>query len=156
MAKKVHRYYIKETGSWSVWLVDEATGTLVIFGDRGTWSHTWGRAGRSGRGKKDFRVELLRFCANYLENKLSVGCARTYDEEATQKKLEQHLGSLEFEDTPYQVTDKKCLALLERVADRPGALRGCVKALRLARRSSGGQIDLETLQTAVQSLGVEL
>lgn len=56
----------------------------------------------------------------------------------------------------YQVTDKKCLALLERVADRPGALRGCVKALRLARRSSGGQIDLETLQTAVQSLGVEL
>lgn len=56
----------------------------------------------------------------------------------------------------YKLTDKGCLALLERVAERPGALRGVVKALRLARRSGEGAIDLSTLQAAVQSLGVEL
>lgn len=56
----------------------------------------------------------------------------------------------------YKVQSKECLALLERVAERPGALRGVVKALRLARRSGEGTIDLETLRAAVQSLGVEL
>lgn len=110
---KVHRYYLprirsadrREVDSWSVWLVDEDTGTLVIFGDRGTWSHTWGRAGRCEAGRNDFRRELLSFGADYLENKLSVGCARTYDEAATQKNLEKHLGSLEFEDTPCRAAE---------------------------------------------------
>lgn len=95
--KKVHRYSLppvrgskgREVDSWSVWLVDEATGTLVIFGDRGTWSHTWGHSGRSEDTRRDFRLELLRFDDEYIHNKLAVGVARVFNGEETTRAVRQ-------------------------------------------------------------------
>lgn len=85
----VHRYYLPSTptDSWSVWLVDEETGTLCIFGDYGTWAHTWGVSGRSKLGKADFRHELLRFDSDYIGKKLSIGVARVTNVPKTVKAL---------------------------------------------------------------------
>ncbi len=88
---EVHRYYLpsvrgadgREIDSWSVWFVDEDTGSLMVIGDYGNWAHTWGHAGRSSRGKNDFRLELLRFDGWYIGNKLSVDVARVFNGEKT-------------------------------------------------------------------------
>lgn len=99
---RVHRYYLpsnclhqtKDYDSWSVWLVDEATGTLCIFGDYGSWAHTWGRSGRSGKGKLDFRHELIRFSSDYLANKLSYGVPSKYDGEKTLESVRRYILTL--------------------------------------------------------------
>ncbi len=99
---KVHRYYLPRnnkpwgTGydSWSVWLIDEATGTLCIFGDYGNWSHTWGHSGRSGAGKRDFRYELLDFNSEYLADKLGYGVPNKYDGTKTLESVRRCITSL--------------------------------------------------------------
>jgi hypothetical protein len=76
--------------SWSCWLVDEHTGTLVVFGDYGTWSYTWGHAGRVEENRDDFRKELLRFSHDYIWRKLSCGVARQLDPDGTAKAIRDY------------------------------------------------------------------
>ncbi len=87
MGNVVHRFEVRfPRWEWSVWLVDERTGTLTVFGDRGTWSYTWGHGGRGGGlCRRDFRFELLRFDEDYVEKKLSSGRPMEFDEEETRK-----------------------------------------------------------------------
>lgn len=96
---KVHRYYLprvlaangREVDSWSVWFVDEGTGSLMILGDFGNWAHTWGHAGRSDKAKNDFRLELLSFDEWYIGKKLGYGVADEFDAEGTVKHIRQYL-----------------------------------------------------------------
>ncbi len=98
----VHRYYLPRNNlkfgagydSWSVWLIDEATGTLCIFGDWGNWTHTWGTSGRSGKGKRDFRHELLCFGSEYLADKLGYGVPDHYDGEKTLEGIRRYILSM--------------------------------------------------------------
>lgn len=114
MKPKVHRYYLprvlsanhREVDSWSVWLVDEDTGTLVIFGDRGTWSHTWGHSGRCEEARHDFRLELLQFGPGYIGNKLSYGAARVLNEHKTIEAVKEWILSAR-RDSGYSLSAKK-------------------------------------------------
>lgn len=54
----------------------------------------------------------------------------------------------------WKVTDPKAVALLERVAKKPGALRAVSKILRLAS-SGGGEIDAKRVRLAMDHLGTE-
>lgn len=54
----------------------------------------------------------------------------------------------------WKVTDPKAIALLERVAQKPGALRAIAKILRLAA-SGGGPIDAQRVRVAMDHLGSE-
>lgn len=55
----------------------------------------------------------------------------------------------------WQVTDEKALALLERVSQRPGALRSVTKVLRLAGAGTAKAITLARIRAAVDNLGAE-
>jgi len=85
--RAVHRYRVSVNHSWSVWLVDEETGTLCVFGDLGTWSHMWGHCGREPEAASDFRLELLRFDEDYIGRKLRIGCAIGLDGRKTEGEL---------------------------------------------------------------------
>lgn len=69
--------------------MDEDTGTLVVFGDFGTWSHTWGHAGRMEENRQDFRGELLRFSSDYIERKLALYVPQVLNPDKTRKGLKQ-------------------------------------------------------------------
>lgn len=83
----VHRYYIPTTrepyDSWSVWLLDEATQTLIVFGDYGTWDYTWYPDGI------DFRLKLRGFDRWYIQNKLSVGRKEDVDVDASVERVKK-------------------------------------------------------------------
>lgn len=55
----------------------------------------------------------------------------------------------------WKVTDEDALKLLERVAQRPGALRSVTKVLRLAGAGTAKAITLARIRAAVDNLGAE-
>jgi DNA transposition AAA+ family ATPase len=68
-------------------------------------------------------------------------------ESADVRELAEHMG----------VHDKDALELLERLAARPGALRGAVKAITLATSyAAGGAVTVKTLRDAMRTLGAEV
>lgn len=91
---KVHRYYLAPTtpggtgggDSWSLWLLDQETGSLSIVSDYGNWAH---RLGRCGFAHADFRIQFLGLYSDYVRRKLASGVPKLFDEEATKQAIEK-------------------------------------------------------------------
>ena len=89
MTAIVHRYFLPANevfkanpfdrltaDSWSLWLLDVESRTLVCHGDYGTWAFSWGPAPIHER--KEFRQELLDFGNDYIAGKLSATHGRNH------------------------------------------------------------------------------
>jgi hypothetical protein len=102
----VHRYYLPPTksfgvngDSWSLWLLDQDSGSLCIVSDYGNWAHRWGRSGFSEDSAGDFRREFIRFGAGYIRNKLGYGVPDVFDSDATRKAIQEKILSYRRECT---------------------------------------------------------
>ncbi|MDX1527026.1 MAG: hypothetical protein R3337_00275 [Gammaproteobacteria bacterium] len=101
----VHRYYLPPTtppgvgpggDSWSLWLLDQETGSLCIVSDYGNWTHCWGR---SGCVHADFRREFLRLGGHYIGKKLTHGMTRVFQAEETVKLVRETILELRRDGT---------------------------------------------------------
>jgi hypothetical protein len=77
--------------SWSLWLLDQDTGSLSIVSGYGNWAHRWGHSGFSENSNGDFRREFLGFDPNYLNNKLGLDAVREFDLEKTRKSVQEKI-----------------------------------------------------------------
>lgn len=95
--KQVNSYYFPQSiyddgmsyPAGSLWVVDNATGTLSITGDLGNWSHCWGPRAQSAKGKYDFRMALADFSHGYVEDKLSYGVHVVFNAYATMEAVKR-------------------------------------------------------------------
>lgn len=88
-AGQVHRFDMKanDEESWSVWLIDEDTRTLSIFGDYGSWSYTWGQPSE----RRPFGEQLLSFDSDYIWRKLEGAPKEEFNAEETRKTIRQSI-----------------------------------------------------------------